>query len=93
MDGLFVDDQCYLRADIDIYKVCLARQKINCLKNDYIEVIQKIKKALNHKWSIMTNSRINISSEQTYPTPYRFRPFLKVTNISPGSSSSDRTTF
>ena len=27
------------------------------------------------------------NSEQTYPTPDRLRPFLKVTNISPGSPS------
>jgi hypothetical protein len=42
MTGNLIDNEGYPRADIDIYKIRLTRQEINCLQNDYKSLIEQI---------------------------------------------------
>ncbi|CXI30191.1 proteasome regulatory protein, putative [Plasmodium berghei] len=47
MHGKLVDSEGFPRNDIDIYKIRIARNKIICLKNDYLNINKKIEEYLH----------------------------------------------
>ncbi|SBS82979.1 26S proteasome non-ATPase regulatory subunit 9, putative [Plasmodium ovale] len=47
MDGKLVDAEGFPRNDIDIYSIRVARNKIICLKNDYLDVNKEIEEYLH----------------------------------------------
>jgi 26S proteasome non-ATPase regulatory subunit 9 len=89
MEGNLIDEQGYPRADIDIYQVRLTRQRMNCLNNDYKEVIDQIERLLAVKLSSTASSENDKSQQksQASHTNEKLKPFLQVSNIAPGSPS------
>ncbi|GAB66158.1 26S proteasome regulatory subunit p27, partial [Plasmodium cynomolgi strain B] len=47
MKGKLVDEEGFPRNDIDIYSIRVARNKVICLKNDYLNVNKKIEEYLH----------------------------------------------
>ncbi|SCM20056.1 proteasome regulatory protein, putative [Plasmodium chabaudi chabaudi] len=47
MHGKLIDPEGFPRNDIDIYKIRIARNKIICLKNDYLNINKKIEEYLH----------------------------------------------
>jgi len=86
MHGPLIDAEGYPRADIDIYKVRVTRQKINCLQNDYTALLNRIEKELE---SIHELSRDNkqqmprISVNNTTTTAHK--PFIRLDQVDAGS--------
>jgi 26S proteasome regulatory subunit N4 len=85
MSGNLVDSEGYPRADIDIYKVRLARQRINVLQNDYNKLLEDIDKELGdyhlklkHKESLALNEPVKLHLS-----------FLKVTQIDQESPAQE----
>ena len=91
MEGNLIDEQGFPRSDIDIYKIRLTRQRLNCLQNDYKTVLDQIEKVLSVKLS--TNNNNNDQEKKTnevissvnYQANDKLRSFLSVKNISNGS--------
>ncbi|KAI4838913.1 26S proteasome non-ATPase regulatory subunit 9 [Plasmodium brasilianum] len=48
MDGKLIDSEGFPRNDIDIYRIRIARNKIICLRNDYIDINKKIEEYLHN---------------------------------------------
>jgi 26S proteasome regulatory subunit N4 len=61
MHGPLIDAEGYPRADIDIYKVRMTRQKINCLQNDYTALLNRIEKELESKHELSRDNNKQIS--------------------------------
>jgi 26S proteasome regulatory subunit N4 len=85
MTGNLIDAQLFPRADIDIYKVRITRQQINCLLNDHRQVMDEIERQLE---SIHSSIKINnqINNQETSSTS--LIPFLKITQVDEGSPSA-----
>ncbi len=47
MDQPLVDSEGFPRADIDLYQIRETRQKVNMLKNDAKDILNKIEKCLH----------------------------------------------
>ncbi|RNA31922.1 26S proteasome non-ATPase regulatory subunit 9 [Brachionus plicatilis] len=89
-----VDKEGYPRSDIDIYKVRLARQQINRLKNDYNSLLVEIEKELiNIHSKFNEEDRPGEFVEKTIPLSneqiIEHRPFAKITQVDPKSPSSE----
>lgn len=86
MEGALVDSEGYPRSDIDIYKVRLARQRINCLRNNYKALMGEIEKKLPNKLHSSTSTTTTTSngSHQTHQ-----QPILKVTQLDRGSPADE----
>ena len=86
MNEKLVDVQGFPRNDIDLYKVRLARQRINCLQNDYKVVMQKIEEKLyayhgeQKTKDKIEDVKLHSSSQKT---------FLKVTQVDSGSPAEE----
>jgi 26S proteasome non-ATPase regulatory subunit 9 len=83
LEGSLIDREGYPRADIDIYKVRLTRQQINCLRNDYKAVMDEIELELseiyaniNREKHARLSSQADASSQVTTG-----KPFAKVTQV------------
>lgn len=98
--GPLVDSEGYPRADIDLYKVRLARQQINCLRNDYKQVMNQIEIELGKIYSKTrettnekgnngdngeTAATANNGSLSSSSVSRGGRPFCLVTQVDPGS--------
>lgn len=85
MNGDLVDSEGYPRADIDIYKVRLARQRINMLQNDYKRLLEDIDKELGEYHSKLKQNELLAFNE-----PVKIHlSFLKVTQIDSGSPAQE----
>ena len=83
MSGNLVDREGYPRNDIDIYKVRIARQQINCLQNDYKLLMSKLEEHL-----ASTHSTYKQKLGQTEVTSHNnLKPFIKITHVDPNSPS------
>ena len=82
MHGNLIDDQGYPRADIDIYKIRLTRQRINCLQNDYKELLDQIELELSNQFS-----KKNATNESNGAN--NLRPFMKIEQVDPDSPSCE----
>lgn len=81
MSGNIIDSEGYPRNDVDIYKIRLTRQEINCLQNDYKEIIQKIDEE-----GISLNKE-NTETISKYQTNEPIQTFLKITQVDNESPS------
>lgn len=71
-----------------LFKVRLTRQRLNCLQNDYKSIIDQIEKLLIIKLSSnATDNENNKRQEIKNQANEKLKPFLKVSNIAPGSPS------
>lgn len=87
LTGALVDAEGYPRADIDLYKVRLARQQINCLRNDYKQVLNLIEIELAKIYSAASTTIKNDSSNAT--NSLKGRPFCLITQVDTGSPASE----
>lgn len=87
LTGALVDAEGYPRADIDLYKVRLARQQINCLRNDYKQVLNLIEIELAKIYSAASTTTKNDSSNVT--NNLKGRPFCLITQVDTGSPASE----
>jgi 26S proteasome non-ATPase regulatory subunit 9 len=92
LNGELVDIEGYPRADIDIYKVRLARQQINCLRNDYKDVLEQLEEELGKIYSEVkslapTASATPHTANHDHLKPAR--PFCLVTQVDSDSPSSE----
>lgn len=78
-----IDEQDYPRADIDLYKVRLARQQINRLRNDYKQIMDQIEIELGN---IYSEAKASGGSNSFVP---RRRAFCHVTQVDPGSPAAE----
>lgn len=94
MTGELIDKEGYPRSDIDIYKVRLARQQINRLKNDYGALLVEIEKELvnihskfkeEDKPGEFVQKTIPVSNEQII----EHKPFAKITQVDSDSPSAE----
>lgn len=94
MSGELIDKEGYPRSDIDIYKVRLARQQINRLKNDYSALLIEIEKELvnihskfkeEDKPDEFVQKTISLSNEQII----EHKPFAKITQVDSNSPSAE----
>lgn len=85
MHESLLDSEGYPRNDIDLYKVRLARQKINCLQNDYKALLKQIDDNLGVLHSEYRN-KDHIQEIHAKPV---HNPFLKVTQVDPGSPAQE----
>jgi len=88
MEGNLIDEQGFPRSDIDIYKIRLTRQRLNCLHNDYKAVLDQIEKVLSVKLSTSNtheNRTNEIITSVNHQANEKLRSFLTVKNISNGS--------
>ena len=93
MHGNLIDAEGYPRADIDIYKVRMTRQKINCLQNDYNSLLVRIEKELVSIHSLMTNSdqtKVNLNTNgfvQPRDSSSHLKAFIRIDQVDAGSPS------
>lgn len=99
LTGPLVDNEGYPRADIDLYKVRLARQQINCLRNDYKQVMNRIEVELEKIYT--SSSSVKTDERETRQgngesgnngvttSVVRTRPFCLVTQVDPGSPAEE----
>ena len=83
MYGNLVDSEGYPRADIDLYKVRLSRQKINCLQTDYNELLNKIEAEFGRifqKYKINENQIMLTSNEKKF-TNNVLKAFIKIEHV------------
>lgn len=94
MTGELIDKEGYPRSDIDIYKVRLARQQINRLRNDYNALLIEIEKELvnihskfkqEDKPGEFVEKSIPLSNEQII----EHKPFAKITQVDSNSPSAE----
>ena len=86
MNEPLVDTEGFPRNDIDLYKVRLTRQHINCLQNDYKEIMQKIEdKLFEYHGEKRSNDNKIVDIK---PASFQ-RSFLKVTQVDSGSPAQD----
>ena len=86
--GSLVDLEGYPRADIDLYKVRMARQQINCLRNDYKELMGEIEKEIVELHS--SSRAVNQMMDTTILThqedvQVKYRAFAKISQVDPNS--------
>lgn len=86
MSGPLVDSEGYPRADIDLYKVRLARQQINCLKNDYKQVMNLIEIELG---KIYSSNKPSESVNGGGAAVVRGRAFCEITQVDAESPASE----
>ena len=86
LTGALVDAEGYPRADIDLYKVRLARQQINCLRNDYKQVLNLIEIELAKIYSAASTTIKNDSSNVGNSLK---RPFCLITQVDTGSPAAE----
>ena len=86
MNGNLVDKEGFPRADIDIYKVRNARQRINCLQNDYKVLISRIEKEIVSIHSLARSKELIENSGNGEPLS-EHKPFLKITQVDADSPS------
>lgn len=103
MTAPLVDNEGYPRADIDLYKVRLARQQINCLRNDYKQVMDRIEVELEKIYSSTSPEPNAVESEPkndssnnnarttstTTSVAAKGRPFCVVTQVDAGSPAAE----
>lgn len=98
LTGSLVDSEGYPRADIDLYKVRLARQQINCLRNDYKQVMSQIEVELEKIYSKTStiesespsnNNNNSESSTNNGNSGTKGRPFCVVTQVDVGSPAAE----
>lgn len=91
MNGNLVDSEGYPRADIDIYKVRLTRQRVNCLRNDYLEVMDQIhkhlEKALPSEAAVSRNTAALLARQESSSGRTALKAFIKISTVEPGSPS------
>ena len=88
MSGLLIDSEGYPRADIDIYKVRLTRQRINCLQNDYNSLLDRIEKELITIHQINKDkSNETISIRNDVYKVNNLRAFIKIEHVDLNSPS------
>jgi 26S proteasome non-ATPase regulatory subunit 9 len=85
MNEKLVDSEGFPRNDIDLYKVRLARQRINCLQNDYKELMEKIEDKL---YEYHGEKRSYDKIVDIKPNSFH-RSFLKVTQVDSGSPANE----
>lgn len=81
MSGNIIDSEGYPRADVDIYKIRLTRQEINCLQNDYKDLLKKIED------QGLSLSQENKEALLICQAPDKLKPLLKITQVDTGSPS------
>jgi 26S proteasome non-ATPase regulatory subunit 9 len=92
MNGRLVDDQGFPRADIDVYAVRRARNRIICLRNDHKAVMKLIEEKL-HQLHAETRLRRGAESEgvargeERRILPMTFARVSQVTDGSPAASA------
>jgi 26S proteasome non-ATPase regulatory subunit 9 len=97
MNGRLVDDQGFPRADIDVYAVRRARNRIICLRNDHKAVMKLIEEKL-HQLHAETRLRRGAESEgvargeERRILPMTFARVSQVTDGSPAASAVSQTT-
>ncbi|CAF0749694.1 unnamed protein product [Brachionus calyciflorus] len=93
MTGELVDKEGYPRSDIDIYKVRLARQQINRLRNDYNALLVEIEQELINIHSKFKVDEPGEFVEKTNPLPKEelitHRAFAKVTQVDLNSPAAE----
>ena len=85
MHEKLIDSEGFPRNDIDLYKVRLARQRINCLQNDYKAIMDQIEEKLNEYHG---EQRSKDKIQEIKPMPMH-KPFLKVTQVDAGSPAQE----
>jgi 26S proteasome non-ATPase regulatory subunit 9 len=83
LTGPLVDAEGFPRADIDLYNVRLARQRINCLQNDYKQLMDEIE---NNLYQLHANLR---NKQEPPKRSFAHKPFLKVTQVDAESPSQE----
>lgn len=91
LTGPLVDSEGYPRSEIDLYKVRLARQQINCLRNDYKQVMNEIEAELGKIYSSSsgTTPESNDNTSSNGGTVLKGRPFCVVTQVDVDSPASE----
>lgn len=92
LNGPLIDPEGYPRADIDIYKVRMARQTINRLRNDYNALLVQIEQEL-----ISIHSQFKAKEDELVVKTTAFnsqelihhKPFAKVTQVDLNSPASE----
>lgn len=85
MSGNLLDSEGFPRSDIDIYKIRLTRQRINCLQNDYKDLMSEIEEEI-----IRLHAASRSKSETNRPVEENHteqRPFIKITQVDEKSPS------
>ena len=96
MSGPLIDDQDYPRSDIDIYRVRQVRQDINCLQNDYNEVLAALETAIGEEYERQRQDIANETS-QFHEKPrhaepaitHNLKPFMKITQVDSDSPAHE----
>ena len=86
MKGNLIDAEGFPRNDIDIYKVRIARQQINCLQNDYKDLMVKLEEELNLVHSTFKEKSAQSNAENVSVSS-NLRPFIKITHVDQESPS------
>ena len=88
MKGALVDREGFPRADIDIYAVRTARQKVLCLQNDHKALMKLLEKKLHQLHAEERERRGStdeLPSNRTVPIN---SGFVRVNEVSPGSPAA-----
>jgi len=96
MDGPLVDSEGFPRSDIDVYSCRHARNKISCLQNDHIALMNEIEEELNKlhlaaKASKMSlsDTKIDTQSEAALAMETERLPFAELDRVDQGSPGAD----
>jgi 26S proteasome non-ATPase regulatory subunit 9 len=87
-----VDKDGYPRSDIDLFVVRQTRQEINCLQNDYRELMKQIEKELNKKYVNIKNGEEpfhEIKNNNNNGNHVNLKPFLKIVQVDENSPAHE----
>ncbi|GAB1608017.1 26S proteasome non-ATPase regulatory subunit 9-like [Argonauta hians] len=87
MSEALVDREGYPRADIDLYAVRIARQKIICLQNDHKALMKEIEEELHriHAKAREEKAQMGDTCSGTVALDTKLEPFAKIDRVDPGS--------
>lgn len=82
MKGPLLTPDGYPRADIDVYAVRLARNRVICLNNDHLQLMEKIEKEMNEYYSLQKEAGRGAGDSKPEDRQVQPKAFLLVKTVS-----------